>query len=428
MEFFFILFLILLNGFFSMAEIAVVSSRKSKLKQMAIDGSKKSQIALNLAERPGVFLSTIQVGITFIAIVIGAISEDSLVKEFSSALDRLPFFNLVNEHVAFVLIISVITYLSVILGELVPKRVAMSNPEFFASFVAPIMTNISRVMSPLVKILSGSTDFIFGIFRIGKGSAPTVTEDEIKVLIREGTDIGIFNKTEKKLVDRALQLDDLQINVLMVPRNKIVFFNIKAFVRDPKTHLENYHHSRLLFTKGDLDSVLGVIHSNEVMRDYLHSSLQNLDKKLIPPLFVPENTKALKALEMFRHSSMHLALVIDEYGHIQGLITLKNVLEALVGNIKSQEETEPNVVKRDDGSTFVDGTISIREFKKTFSLPDLPKENGDYQTIGGFVMSHLERVPKTGDKFNLGNLIIEVVDMDENRVDKILVRKRITQR
>ena len=427
MEFFFILFLILLNGFFSMAEIAVVSSRKSKLKQMAADGSKKSQIALSLAGRPGIFLSTIQIGITFIVILTGAISEDSLVKKFAVALDSLPLLNLVNEHVAFILVIIGITYLSVILGELVPKRIAMSNPEFFASLVAPIMNRIAKIMSPLVKILSGSTDFIFRLFRINKTIAPSVTEEEIRVLIREGTDIGIFNKTEKKLVDRALQLDDLHVNALMKPRNKIIFFNIKEFLKDPKSFLENYHHSRLIFTRGDLDSVIGVAHVIEIIRSYLTNSLSDLEKKLVPPLFVPENTKALKVLEMFRHSSMHLALVIDEYGHVHGLITLKDVLEALVGDIKSQAEVDPHITKREDGSFLIDGTVSVREFAKFFHLSDFPKDNGDYQTIGGFVMAKLERVPKTGDKFNLNSLIFEVVDMDDNRVDKILVKRRVVQ-
>lgn len=429
MDFLFILILILFNGFFAMAEIAILSSRKSKLRNMEIDGNRKSRIALDLVEKPNRFLSSVQIGITLIAILAGAFSEDRFVSKISPLIKNLPLIGYYHEVIAFIIIVVVVTYVSVVLGELVPKRIALSNPEKIASFVAPIMFTFSKITSPIVKLLSISTEFIFKLIGFKSRSTPLITEDEVRILIREGTDMGIFSKTEKKLIERALMLDDLKVGMLMTPKHKMTVVGIEKFVENPKYYLNNYPHSRLILTEGKDNKIFGVIH----VKDLLYYSFDNakfeIDKlktKINKPHLVSESIKAIKVLEMFRHSSVHIALVLDEFGNIQGLVTLNDILEALVGEIKSQATQEPLIVVRDDGSFLIDGSVSIYDLKKKLHLQELTnKDLSTYQTAAGFVISHLEKIPKTGDMFEKYKYQFEVVDMDNNRVDKILVNRII---
>jgi len=407
-----------------MIEIALVTSRKSKLKYLADLGNTKAQIALQLAEKPSNFLSTVQVGITFIAILTGAIGEGSLVQKLSSIIESFPYIGFIHEQLSFIVVIAFITYLSIVIGELLPKRIALSNPEKIALITAPIMQIISGIFYPVVRVLTFSTEHIFKLIRLKSPVSQAITEEEIRVLIREGTDMGIFNKTEKKLVERALQLDDLRVKDLMTPRKSILYFDIQKFSQDPLKHIANYPHTRILFTKGSLDKIIGVIHVKEVLHHYLANHNMNIEGKLSKSLFIPENTRALKVLEMFRHSPVHIALILNEYGHIEGLVTLNDILEALVGEIKSQSIHDPQVVKRPDGSLLVDGMTTIRDMTKLLKIKDLnPEELDTYQTVGGLAMSHLDRIPKSGDAFLWKGYNFEVVDMDDKRVDKVIISK-----
>ncbi|EKD44742.1 MAG: hypothetical protein ACD_71C00022G0001, partial [uncultured bacterium (gcode 4)] len=253
--------------------------------------------------------------------------------------------------------------------------------------------------------------------------SPPITEEEIRILIREGTDMGIFNKTEKKLVERALHLDDLMVRNLMTPRGKIQFFDINKFSTNPSKYLSDCKHSRILFVQGELDKIRGVIHIKDLFQHYLAHDKIEIKNILTKPLLIPENTRALKVLEMFRHSPIHIAMVLDEFGNVQGLVTLNDILEALVGEIKTQNTHDDNqIVKRPDGSILVDGMLSVEELNKLLQVECLPKqEQGAFQTLGGFVISYFDRIPKAGDKFIWNNFQFEVVDMDGNRVDKVLL-------
>lgn len=424
-----ILALILFNGFFSMAEIAIISSRKSKLKDMALAGDQKGKTALQLAETPNIFLSSVQIGITLMTVLAGAVGEDKFVSHVASFIKPMPVIGVFHEEIAFMIIITLITYLSIVLGELVPKRIALGNPEKIASFVAPFMIAFSNITSPIIRILSVSTEFVFKFIGLKPGTSSRITEDEIRVLIREGADMGVFSKTEKKLIERALMLDDLQVGMLMTPKHKMTVINIEKFVEKPQFYLSNYPHSRLILTEGKKDKVFGVIHAKDLLSYSFEGTEFEIDKlKKITnkPHLIPESMKAVKVLEMFRHSPVHIALVLDEFGSIQGLVTLNDILEALVGEIKSQSIQEPSIIARDDGSLLIDGTVSIFDLKKKLRLLELTKKDlSVYQTTAGFVIAHLEKIPKSGDIFEKHGYQFEVIDMDNNRIDKILVKRII---
>jgi len=427
MDFLIIFILILFNSFFAMAEIAIIAARKNKLKHLAISGEKGAQIAFDLKEKPSVFLSTIQIGITLIVILAGAIGDSRIVTKLALILKPLPFIGIINEQIAFVSVILIITYLSVVVGELIPKRIALSNPERIASFAAPFVLIISNFTSPIVRFLSISTEVMSKLLGVKPVIDPPITEDEIRVLIREGTNIGIFNKTEKKLIERTFLLDDLRVKMLMTPKHKIIIFDINQFTKHPRHYLLNYSHSRIIFTEGGPDKIIGVIHIKDLLPYHLKDDkfdIMDIKNTITKPLLVPENMRALKVLEIFRHSPVHIALVLDEFGGIQGLITLNDILEALVGEIKSQTYKDPEIVAKPDGSFFMDGTVSIPDLKKTLHLHKLPKEDSaSYQTIGGFVISYLDRIPKTGDYFECEGYRFEILDMDDSRVDKVLITK-----
>jgi len=428
MDFFLILTLILFNGFFAMAEIAVVSSRKSKLKNIELGGNPNGKIALRLAEKPNIFLSSIQVGITLITILTGALSEDRFVSKLSSIIKQLPLIGVFHTELSFIVVIISLTYLSVILGELVPKRIALSNPERIATLTAPFMSFFTRMTLPIVQLFSTSTEAIFKFIGLRSPSSSHITEDEVRILIREGADMGIFSKTEKKLIERALMLDELKVGMLMTPKHRMSVIHIDKFLADPKTYLYNYPHSRLILSEGKSDKIFGVIH----LKDLLFYSFENmfdlnqLRKISDKPHMVPESMKAIKVLEMFRHSRVHLALVVDEFGTIQGLVTLNDILEALVGDIKAQTSQDIPIVIREDGSLIVDGAVSIHDLKKKLRLHDIKESDlGAYQTTAGFIIAHLEKIPQTGDYFERSGYRFEVIDMDNNRVDKIMIKKII---
>lgn len=341
--FFIILLLIFVNGFFAMAEIAIISSRKNRLKFLAGQGNRKAQIAYHLAEKPNKFLSTVQVGITFIGIMTGAMSDKSIVLFFASFLKPIPFIGAYHEQVGFALSIVVITYISIVLGELVPKAIAIGNPEKIASSVAPFMKLFSEWSSPIVKFLTISTETVVQILGIKHIASPAVTEEEIRVMIREGRDVGIFNKTEIRLVEQALLLDDLLVKNVMTPRSKIRFFDIEDFTKNPRSYLLRYPHSRIIFTKNGTDKIIGATHVKDILQHYVGEKSEHIDieKMLSKPYFIPEDMRALRLLEMFRHSPTHIALVTNDLGHVVGLITINDIFVALVGEIRSYNSSTP---------------------------------------------------------------------------------------
>jgi len=280
MEIIIILLLIILNGVFAMAEIAVISARKSKLRQSTAQGDENAKLALNLAENPSNFLATVQVGITLIAILLGAFGEDRFVTKLATILKTVPILEPIHYQLAFVLVVATITYISLIIGELVPKRIALNNAEKIASFVSPIMLFVSNITYPFVRFLSFSTEFVTRILRIKKITEPVVTEDEIRILIREGTNIGIFNQTEKKLIERALALDDLRAKMLMTPRHKIVWFNVKIFFQDPYKNISKYPHTRIILTEGSIDKIIGVLHVKDLLQYYLEKNKAPTDTEI----------------------------------------------------------------------------------------------------------------------------------------------------
>jgi putative hemolysin len=423
MEFLFILFLILLNGIFAMSEIAVLSSRKSKLQKLANDGDKKAKIALEISKSPGRFISTIQIGITLVGIFAGAFGEATIAQKLAGQIKSIPLIGQNSELIALGLVVSVITFLSLVIGELVPKKLALSHPEKLASLTAPMMNTLSRISGPIVTFLSSTTDFIFKIIRIKPSSEPTVSDEEVRILLREGTRSGVFESTEKDIVERTFKLSDKIVNTLMTPRKDIVWLDINNSPDELRSKIINNPHANFPVCDKSLDKVIGIVQSKIILNDYLKDKKIDLKKILHKPLFIPESMSGLKVLELFKKSGIHAALVIDEYGNVEGLLSLTAVLEEIVGDIPTiNEKDDDEIVVRENGTFLVDGLVPIGEFKEYFKIKKLPREkSGDFHTIGGFVTKQIGRIPQTGDSFEIPGFRFEIVDMDGNRVDKILV-------
>jgi len=423
MEIILVLLLITLNGLFSMAEIAVISSRRLRLQQKAAKGDKNAKAALALIKNPNRFLSTVQVGISFIGIIIGAFGGAKIAEPLAAQLKPIPVIGNSAETIAIGLVVLAVTYLTLIFGELVPKRLALHNPEFIALLVARPMDFLSRLVSPPVTFLSKSTAFILNLLRISEGDRVSVTLEDVRALLHEGTRVGVLKHMEQDMVEKTLRLGSKTVSALMRPRKEIVWLDIDSSFESIKKVIAKHHYSYYPVCRGTLDKVLGMVITEDVLADYLSDEKIDLWKSLHKPLFVPENANALKLLESFRRSGMHTALVVDEYGLIQGLISLDDVVEEIVGNISAINEVEEkNITKRDANSWFVEGSVTVDEFKNYFRLKKINRDNSDkYNTIGGLVMFRLGRMPRVGDKVVLDNHSLEVIDMDGNRVDKLLV-------
>ncbi len=422
MEIIIILLLILLNGIFAMVEIAVVSARKSRLQQLALEGDKNAQAVLDLKNSPNRFLSTVQIGITLIGILAGAFGGATIAESLAAYFKTIPYLAAYNQALGIALVVAVITYLSLIIGELVPKRLALSNPELIASLAARPMRTLSKISAPAVYLLSASTDFILQLFSI-KPIEEAVSVEEIRMLIREGARLGIFETTEKDIVERTLQLGDKKINTLMTPRKEIVWLDIDSSFKSIRNKVARNPHSHFPVCRDTLDKVLGVVLTEDILANFLIEEKIDFKKFLHEPLFIPETTDGLRVLELFKKSGIHMALVVDEYGNVQGIISMTDVLEAIVGDIPNIDELgEQEIRKRDDGSFLVDGLVPIDEFKEYFHLNKMPGEkSGNYHTVGGFLMYKLNRIPLVGDSLGLESLKFEILDMDGHRVDKILI-------
>ncbi|MGQ4645959.1 CNNM domain-containing protein [Lyngbya aestuarii] len=422
-EIFLILLLIVFNGIFAMSEIAILSARKVRLQQLAKQGDIKARIALELADSPNQFLSTVQIGITLIGILAGAFGGATIAEQLADQLKLVPWLRPHAGTIALIFVVVVITYLSLVLGELVPKRLALNNPEQIATSVASQMRCLSRIAAPAVHLLSYSTDKVLRLLGVGPSQEQGVTQEEIKILIEQGTEAGTFEEAEQEMLNRVFCLGDQRVSALMTPRPEIIWLDLDDSSEVNRHKILNSVHTRFPVCQSTIDNVLGVVQVNTLLAQTLAGQPLDLTSSLRQPLFVPEGTWALKVLELFKQSGPHLALVVDEYGVLQGLVTLNDILEAIIGDIPSVDQSEQaQAVQREDGSWLIDGMLSVEEFRKLFKIVELPGEQrGNYHTLGGFVITHLGRIPTAADHFEWGGLRLEVMDMDGNRVDKMLV-------
>ncbi len=409
--------LIALNNILAMTEAALLSARKARLQQRLNEGDKQAGAALQLTENPNQFLSVIQIGITLIDVLTGAVAGATLAEFLSKELEKFPPLAPYSETLGLTAVVLIITYFSIVLGELVPKRLAIQNPEKIASLAARPMLVLSKILSPVVRFLSLSTDIILRMIGARSSTEPPVTEEEIHVLLDQGTQAGIFEAAEQDMVAGVFRLNDRRVYSLMTPRTEIVWLDVRDSPAEILAKMTEGPYSRFPVCQGNLDNVLGIVKARELLTRSLAGQPIQLKECLTPALFIPETTFASRALEVFKENNKKLVLVIDEFGGVTGLLTINDVLEEIVGDI---ETGEPQAMQRQDGSWLLDGMLDVDEFKELFHLGSLPNED-DYETLGGFVMASLGRIPKATDQFEWQGLRFEVVDMDGRRVDKVLV-------
>lgn len=424
-EIFVLVFLIVLSGFFVLSEIAVISSRKARLQHLVNRRKPGAQTALEFAKSPGPFLSTVQVGITLIGILAGAFGEYALAEHIALAIEEWFPFPQYAHAIALTLVVSVITYFSVVIGELFPKELALKNPERVAMLVAVPMRVLLGVMKPVVAVLDFSTRIVLKLFRIKDSTGPSVTEEEIKVMIEEGTKEGTFNEVEQEMVERVFRLSDKHVNALMTPRTDIVWLDVEDSNEENIKKIKESSHSFFPVCKQNIDTVLGVVHVKDLFHRAISGGSFSLEQCVRQPLYVVESMPAVQLIEQFKQSGVHFAFLVDEYGGIQGLITLNDILKAVVGQeISEEDKSNPYVVRRADGSYLIDGALMIDEFKELFNIENVTDEEiGNYRTLAGLVINQMGKIPTAGQFIHWRDLRIEVVDMDGNRIDKLLVNK-----
>lgn len=421
------LFLILLNAILAMSELALVSCRKVRLQQWAEEGRRGAAVALQLAEDPTRFLSTIQIGITFISITSGVYAEASIARELHAWLAPFAWLQSASKPLSDALVIFFVTVLSLILGELVPKRLAMHNPELVASTLARPMRALSRLVAPLVRVLSAITDALLRMLGTGKSSEPSITEEEIRVLMEQGADEGVFDRAEQELVENIFRLDDRKVASIMTPRKDIVSIDIADPQQENVRLLQQSPYSRFPVCRDGMEHILGILESKRMLDRLLSGETADFLTNVTPPLYVPASVSLMQLLEQFKMARTHIALVVDEYGELEGLVTMNDVLEAIVGDLPATGQEDDSIVQRDENSWLMDGTVTLDEFKEFFDIDrddPLPGEDtGNIHTLGGVMMFQLGRVPQVADRIDWLDFGFEVVDMDKTRVDKIMVMR-----
>lgn len=416
-----VLALIIANGVFAMSELAVVSARKIRLEQAAHAGDRRAQAALKLSKRPDTFFSTVQVGITLISIFSGAFGGSALSGPVASFFKTIPSLAPYADKLAFTLVVATITYLSLILGELVPKQLALTMPEAIAKTIAGPMQLLSRLAAPIVAFLSFSTNLVVRLLNIQPDRGPSVTEAEIRAFIQQGTEEGTLEVVEQEIMERVFRLGDRQVISIVTPRPDIVWLDLDDNADESRRKIIASCYSRLPVCQGSLDNILGLISVNSLLKRALHNEPLDLTVDLEQPLVIPEISRSLSLLDQFKRSRVHTALVVDEYGIIQGLVTLWDILEALVGDAPSLDEPRDKPRQREDGSWLLGGMMNIEDVYVCLNLGDFTDRTASYYTLGGLVIHQLGRIPKATDRFEWNGFIVEVVDMDGNRVDKVLV-------
>ena len=418
-----ILVLIILNGILAMSEIAVVSSRKARLQSDAEKGSKRAKSALSLAESPNRFLATVQVGITLVGILMGIFSGGKISAVIGQKLNSIDWIEPYGETIAVALVVLVVTFLALVLGELVPKRIGLVSPEKVSKIIAAPMNLLSKIAAPFVWVLSHSTEAIVKIFNLKTYPDSLVTEEEIKAMVDESAQVGNIEEIEHNIVDRVFHLGDRTISTLMTPRHQLVWLDIHASVVENKKRLAEGVHSVYPVCKGGLEHVVGMVRLKDVVGQALRESSLKLEPLLLPPLYFPEHMRAYKALEKFKNSSRNSGLVINEHGRILGIVTITDILNALVGDIYVNIDADPDIVAREDGSWLVDAQLPFADFLNFFQLKEDEISKKQFYTVGGFVLHILKEIPQSGDNFTWHNFRFEVMDMDGHRIDMLLVSK-----
>jgi putative hemolysin len=421
-EFFVVLFLIVLNGFFAMSELAIVSARRVRLEQMAKAGDRGAAKALRLAEDPTGFLSTVQIGITLIGIVAGAYSGATFSGPLSDVLDRIPLLARWSDPLAFVLVVIVTTYLSLIIGELVPKRLALQNGERIAAFVSGPMTMLAAVGTPIVWFLRASTEAVLRLLRVQASDQSTVTEEEVKAMIAEGTESGVFEVKERELIEGVLRFADRPVRVIMVPRRELSWLNASDPIEETLRIIGRQSHSRYpLRAHEGSDEVMGVVHVRDVLT-LVNSGGGELLSIAQQPIYVSADMPSLRLIEQFRGSGVHMAIAVDEYGDLEGVVTPTDILTSIAGDVPDGTVDEnPEAVQREDGSWLLDAGMPVDEVA---DLLDVENFGGHgYATLAGFVLEQMRRIPAAGESFTAFGWRFEVVDMDGRRIDKLLVGK-----
>lgn len=410
--------LFILNGLFSMSEIALVSARKARLEAQANKGNKAAKDALDLANHPDTFLSTVQIGITLIGIFTGIYSGDKLTDDFTAFLSKFPAVASFSEGLATALIVIVVTYFSLILGELVPKRIGLSRPEAIAKMMAKPMRVLSIITYPFIWLLSKSSTVFVKLFRI-KGNDNQVTEEEIKAIISEGTEHGAIEEAEQEIIERVFHLGDRNITSLMTHRSDIIWFDLEDTEARIREKIIENPHSIYPICENEIDNIKGMVTIKDL---YVANDFTKFRELLKPALFVPENNTAYQVMEKFKESKQHSCFIVDEYGSVQGMITLNDILEAIVGDLPETDIDNYDIVQRDDGSFLVDAQIPFYNFLNRFDKTDwLNEEEQVYDTLAGCILNELERIPQTGDKLEWRDFTFEIMDMDGHRIDKVLV-------
>jgi putative hemolysin len=420
-----LLLLILLNAVFAMSEMAVVSSRKARLQRMADDGFPGAKSAVLLNEEPSAFLSTIQVGITTIGILSGVVGEGLIAAPIAAWLSQYEVLAPYAKGFSVALVVLIITYLSVVIGELVPKRLALLAPERIASVVARPMVWFAGIARPLVIGLSGSSNLLLRLIGAKRTDEPPVTDDEIKVLMEQGAEAGVFHQSEQAIVSNVLRLDDQRIGAIMTPRMDIFAIDLDEEDTVVRGCIAESAHSRVVVCRGGLEHILGVLRIADLLKPALEGEPLDVEHHLKPPLFLPETISTTQLLESFRRERVQFGLIVDEYGDLQGLVSLTDVLTSIVGDLPEQDDpTDTDLVRREDGSWLVDGSVGLERLKQVLEIDELPEQDErGFHTVGGFAMHSLGRIPTVADHFEASGYRFEVVDMDRNRVDKLLVAK-----
>lgn len=418
-----IILLIAFNALFAMAEFAIISSKSTRLKKLIEEGNSGAEAALKLSEDSTKFLSTIQIGITLIGILTGAIGGLATLGPLARYLAQFPQIAPYSSGIAVLISVAIITYFMLIFGELIPKKIALNNTEKIAAGIARPMQFFALIATPFTFIISASTDIILRIFGLDREKNKAITEEEIIDLIEEGTDNGAIEKSEQEMVENIFDLDDLRLGSLMIPRPDIIAINIDDSKEEIRKVITENPRSIFPVYRGNLDNLLGIIQVKDLWTHSCDLTLDSISGILKKPIFVPSSLTASELLEEFKRNKGHFALVSDEYGGIAGLVTLHDILEAIVGDIHCDDEPEDvQAVQREDGSWLIDGNMLIGDFKEHFGIDGMPQENqGQYHTIAGFIMMQLQKIPKEGDSFYWNGYRFEVTNMDVHRIDKVLV-------
>lgn len=422
LEMLFVLVLTGINGLMAMSEMAVVSSRRARLDHMVRYGHKGARAALRIADEPSRFLSTVQIGITLVGILAGAFSGATIADKLGDRLDQYAFLSPYGDAIGIGVVVVCISFLSLTLGELVPKRAALANPEAIASMIARPMERLSQIARPVVWLLNMSTEIVLRLLRLPVTRDTAVTEEEIKSVIREGTKVGMFEPQEHEMIQGVLRLADRSVRMIMTPRIDVTWIDINADTETLLNAVRPSRHSRFLVCQNSIEHAVGVIHAKDLLPAAMRRETLDIRSFMVSPVFVPEHAPTFKILEEFKRTGVHMAVVVDEYGTTQGIVTLTDVLESIAGDLPELgEDAETPILRGDDGAWLCEGYLPIDEFEDRTGLRGI-KGAGKYETIAGFVIHVLGHLPRTGEGFVYGNARFEVVDMDGRRIDKVRVQ------